>query len=153
MRFPGSTAILQKSGRVWEHPKSRNVQSARRAETRILTVCPDTGCACYRCGTWRKHRPRKKASPAHSRSRAARRCPPEAQQQAHDEQQHSLQAVFRHAEGDEAPHGRQPTVKKVCRRDHHGNAEVGLFHQDNAQRDKYDAEYIGKLRAECSLHF
>ena len=56
---------------------------------------------------------------------------------------------FRHAEGDEAPHGRQPTVKKVCRRDHHGNAEVSLFHQDNAPRDKYDAEYIDKLRAEC----
>ena len=30
-----------------------------------------------------------------------------------------------------------------CRRDHHGNAEVSLFHQDNAPRDKYDAEYIG----------
>lgn len=40
-------------------------------------------------------------------------------------------------------------VKKVCRRDHQGNAEVGLFHQDNAPRDKYDAEYIDKLRAEC----
>ena len=40
-----------------------------------------------------------------------------------------------------------------CRRGHHGNAEVSLFHQDNAPRDKYDAEYIGKLRAECSLHF
>ena len=40
-------------------------------------------------------------------------------------------------------------VKEVCRRDHHGNAEVGLSHQDNAPRDKYDAEYIDKLRAEC----
>ena len=75
------------------------------------------------------------------------------QQQAHGEQQHRLQTVFRHAEGDKAPHGRQPAVKKVCRRNHHGYAEVGLFHQDNAPRDKYDAEYIGKLRAECSLHF
>ena len=40
-------------------------------------------------------------------------------------------------------------VKEVCRRNHQGNAEVGLFHQDNAPCDKYDAEYIDKLRAEC----
>ena len=65
------------------------------------------------------------------------------QQQAHGEQQHRLQAVFRHAEGDKAPRRRQPAVKKVCRRNHHGHAEVSLFHQDNAPRDKYDAEYIG----------
>ena len=75
------------------------------------------------------------------------------QQQAHGEQQHRLQTVFRHAEGDETPRRRQPTVKKVCRRYHHGNAEVGLFHQDNSPCNKYDAEYIGKLRTECSLHF
>lgn len=75
------------------------------------------------------------------------------QQQTHGEQQHRLQAVFRHAEGDKAPRRRQPAVKKVCRRNHHGHAEVSLFHQDNAPRDKYDAEYIGKPRAECSLRF
>ena len=74
------------------------------------------------------------------------------QQQAHGEQQHRLQTVFRHAEGDKTPRRRQPAVKKVCRRNHHGNAEVGLFHQDNAPCNKYDVKYISKFRTECSLH-
>ena len=36
-----------------------------------------------------------------------------------DYAQNSLDTVFCHAKGNETPDGRQPTVKQICRRDHH----------------------------------
>ena len=45
--WQSSGEISIRKSRAWDYPKIRNERFGRKADTLILTVCTDTGCACY----------------------------------------------------------------------------------------------------------
>ena len=63
-----------------------------------------------------------------------------------NDQQHQLQKVFRHAEGEKRKRGAQLSIHQIRGRNHHRNAHIRLFHQHHTHRQHDKPQKVRKLR-------
>lgn len=79
--------------------------------------------------------------------------PEAAQNQPDEKKEQCLQAVFRHAEGEEGQALGKLQMQQIGRCHHHGHAEVRPLHEGGTQRQNENSQKIGKLGVENRFAF